>query len=172
MKRGILLAALGMTVAGVASANVFTSISPTVASQPQPPQNVTPANPMSPPELPAKPVVKAKAPVMQSVSVETRKAPVPLQVKSRPPVNLPAVEAKPTEAKPSESKPGEPGNPEVAAGNDAFNEKAAKAAIEADGYKGVTVLRKGVNGVWHASALRGKTTVTLTVDAGGAVTTE
>ena len=47
-------------------------------------------------------------------------------------------------------------------------ESAAKAAIEADGYKGVKVLRKGANGVWHASALRGKTEVMLTVDAAAA----
>jgi hypothetical protein len=36
----------------------------------------------------------------------------------------------------------------------------------------VTVLRKGVNGVWHATALRGKTPVTLTVNASGSVTAD
>jgi hypothetical protein len=36
----------------------------------------------------------------------------------------------------------------------------------------VKVLRKGTNGVWYASALRGKTTVMLTVDASGSVTAD
>jgi hypothetical protein len=50
-------------------------------------------------------------------------------------------------------------------------ENAARAAIEADGYKGVQELRLGDNGVWHAKAFRGRTEVRLTVDARGAVTT-
>lgn len=50
-------------------------------------------------------------------------------------------------------------------------ENAARAAIEADGYKGVQELRRGDNGVWHAKALRGRTEVRLIVDARGAVTT-
>ena len=49
---------------------------------------------------------------------------------------------------------------------------AAKAAIEADGYKGVKVLRQGPNGIWYAKAMRGKTEVGLTVDAGGRVALE
>jgi len=36
----------------------------------------------------------------------------------------------------------------------------------------VTVLRKGVNGIWHAKALRGRTEVTVTVDARGSVSTD
>ena len=55
---------------------------------------------------------------------------------------------------------------------DTVGENAARAAIEADGYKGVKVLRKGANGVWHASALRGKTTVMLTVDGSGSVSAD
>jgi hypothetical protein len=38
--------------------------------------------------------------------------------------------------------------------------------------RGVKVLRKGANGVWHASALRGKTTVMLTVDGSGGVSAD
>ena len=51
-------------------------------------------------------------------------------------------------------------------------ESAAKAAIEADGYKGVKVLRQGVNGMWYARAMRGTTEVPLTVDAAGHVSLE
>jgi hypothetical protein len=46
-----------------------------------------------------------------------------------------------------------------------------RASIQADGYKGVQVLRKGVNGVWHAKAMRGTTEVLLVVDSSGNVTT-
>lgn len=168
MKRGILFVALGMTVAGVASANVFTAASSSGALQPQPREAATLANPVAPSELPAKSGAKAKAPVVQKASLETRQAPVPLQVRPRPPVNLPAVEDKTTEA-----KPGEVGKqPEIAASSDGFNEAAVKAAIEADGYKGVRVLRKDANGVWRATGLRGQTVVLLVVDASGSVSAE
>ena len=168
MKRGILFVTLGITVAGVASANVFTSASSYVAPQPQPREAAALTDPASPPELPAKPGSKAKAPVVQKASVEARKPPVPLQTKSRAPVNLPAVEAKATEA-----KPGDAVNPqEAAASSDGFNEAAAKAAIEADGYKGVRILRKDVNGVWRATGMRGQTVVLLMVDAKGSVSAE
>ena len=157
-----------MTVAGVASASVFTTTSSPVAPQPQSREAATLANPVSPPELPAKPGAKAQAPPVQKASVETRKAPVPLQVKPRSPVNLPAVDDKATEA-----KPGEVANQsEAAASSDGFNEHAVKAAIEADGYKGVRVLRKDANGVWRATGLRGQTVVLLMVDASGNVSAE
>ena len=109
---------------------------------------------------------------MQKASVEPRQAPVPFQLKPRPPVNLPPVADKGADAKEAKAsdKPGEPSS-EPAAG-DVGGENAARAAIEADGYKGVKVLRKGVNGVWHASALRGKTPVMLTVDGSGSVTAD
>lgn len=170
MKRGIVFVMLGVTLAGVASANVFTANSPTVTPKPQLREAASPTSPIVPPELPVRTGSKAPAaaPVVRQASVDTRQAPVPLQVKPRPPVNPPAADGKTTDAKASE-----PANqPDAAGSGDTFNEKAAKAAIEADGYKGVTVLRKGVNGVWHASALRGKTTVMLTVDASGAVAAE
>jgi hypothetical protein len=109
----------------------------------------------------------AAAPTVQKSTVEMRQAPVPLQVKPRVPVNVPAANAKATEAKPGETPAEQP------AADDAAGEKAAaRAAIEADGYKGVKVLRKGANGVWHASALRGKTTVMLTVDGSGSVSAD
>ena len=50
--------------------------------------------------------------------------------------------------------------------------KAAKAAIEADGYKGVSLLGKGTDGAWRAKAYRGTTEVQLMVDGTGKVSAE
>ena len=55
-------------------------------------------------------------------------------------------------------------------GPDPAGENAARAAIEADGYRSVRIVSKG-DGVWHAKALRGKTEVLLIVDSNGSVTT-
>ena len=44
--------------------------------------------------------------------------------------------------------------------------------IEADGYKNVQGLTRGPDGKWRGKALRGSTTVDVTVDAAGKVTTE
>jgi hypothetical protein len=184
MKRGILVATLMMTAAGVASANLLTTAPQGVASPWPPAQRATEATrPVTTigaektgaAPAPAAPIATpmaskgAPAPTVQKVSVEARQAPVPFQLKPRPPVNLPPAADKATEAK-ATGKPGEPSS-EAAAGDPA-GEAAARAAIEADGYKGVKVLRKGVNGVWHASALRGKTTVMLRVDASGSVSAD
>ena len=189
MKRGILVATVMMTAAGVASANLLTTASQGVASPwPQPqaataapqtvvatsaPEKAAPA----PAALQAAPVAVpvatpkgAPSPTVQKASVEPRQAPVPYQMKPRPPVNLPPVadKDKATEAKAS----GQSGDKPAEGASDPAGEKAARAAIEADGYKGVTVLRKGANGVWHASALRGKTTVMLRVDSSGSVSAD
>jgi hypothetical protein len=50
-----------------------------------------------------------------------------------------------------------------------LSEEAAKAAIEADGYKGVRALARGSDGVWKASALRGQTEVLLSIGPTGSV---
>jgi hypothetical protein len=187
MKRGILVATLMMTAAGVASANLLTTGPQGVASpwpQPQPATEaarpMTTASPDKSAPAPAAPIAApltrkgAPAPTVQKASVETRQAPVPFQPKPRPPVNLPPVadkdkdKDKATEAKAT----GQAGDKAGETSADPAGENAARAAIEADGYKGVKVLRKGANGVWHASALRGKTTVMLTVDASGGVSAD
>jgi hypothetical protein len=174
MKRVILVATLVVTAAGVASANLLTGASESGA----PSQTQSPAREAAPrlasagaveptPSLLAAAPKAARAPVVQKGSLEARQAPVPLQVKPRPPANVSTVEAKAAD-KPADGATAEQAVP----GGDASGENAAKTAIEADGYKGVKVLRKGVNGVWHATALRGKTTVMLTVDASGGVTAD
>lgn len=55
---------------------------------------------------------------------------------------------------------------------DVLNKKAAKAAIEADGYKQASVLGKSTDGSWRAKAYRGSTEVQLTVDGTGRLTLE
>jgi hypothetical protein len=102
-----------------------------------------------------------------SANLFTTSAPVPTQPAPRekpaaatePPVVPPATPV----SVPSSSRPSAP--------SERSGENAARAAIEADGYKGVQELRRGDNGVWHAKALRGRTEVRLMVDARGAVTT-
>ena len=185
MKRGILVATLMMTAAGVASANLLTTAPQGMASPwPQPHPVTAAARPLTtagPEKSAAAPAPAATvaaprtrkgepAPTVQKASVETRQAPVPFQLKPRPPVNLPPVadKDKATEAKVTGQAGDKPGETFA----DPAGENAARAAIEADGYKSVKVLRKGANGVWHASALRGKTTVMLTVDASGGVSAD
>lgn len=55
---------------------------------------------------------------------------------------------------------------------DDFGERAAKAAIEADGYKRVSVLGRNIDGTWRAKAYRGTTDVRLTVDGAGRVSAD
>lgn len=175
-----------MTAAGVASANLLTTAPRGVASpspQVQPAGESPPAaarsgddrtgldhkmlriQPAPAPNTPRKVVASQST---HNALVEPQQAPVPFRMKPRPPVNLPPVAGKADEAKAAE-KPAETSSDPV---GDIASENAARAAIEADGYKGVKVLRKGANGVWHASALRGATTVMLTVDASGSVSAD
>jgi len=46
----------------------------------------------------------------------------------------------------------------------------AQKRIEADGYKNVTGLAQGADGLWHGTAMRGNTQVQVTVDRAGKVT--
>ena len=55
---------------------------------------------------------------------------------------------------------------------DALDRSAARAAVEADGYKRVSILDKRTNGVWRARGYRGMAEVALTVDATGRVSME
>jgi hypothetical protein len=52
---------------------------------------------------------------------------------------------------------------------DDLERRAAKAAVELDGYKRVTILGKASNGVWRFKGYRGTTEVVLTVDGTGRV---
>lgn len=188
MKRGILLATLMVTAAGVASASLLTTAPPGVVS----PQGVAAPKPQAqlpavPPPLIASmeksdtdkrtaqpaPAKVASVQTTQKSPVETQQAqaqaPVPFKMKPRPPVDLPPAADKATDVKTTDKPADASGDP---AATDGSGENAARAAIEADGYKSVKVLRKGAGGIWHASALRGKTTVMLTVDANGSVSAD
>ena len=51
-----------------------------------------------------------------------------------------------------------------------LDRSGAKAAIELDGYKRVSVISKASNGAWRAKGYRGTTEVLLTVDGTGRLT--
>ncbi|SRR6266851_4018111 len=103
----------------------------------------------------SEPAITSYAMVNRNV-LEARRAPVPLVRNVR--ASLPPPTA--TDAPVADA--------EVKAQED-LDKKAAKAAVEADGYKRVTVLGKASNGTWRAKAYRGTTEVQLTVDGTGRV---
>ena len=151
MKRGVFVVTVVGMAAGVASALAFGPVSPT-ASRPAP-AVAAPA-----------PAVAAPASTPAKSTLEARQAPVPLVLKTRTPVALPDFDnAAPASAPAAEAK---------ASDGAGEGSGSAKAAVEADGYKSVKVLRKGANGLWYAEALRGKTKVLLTVDSQGNVAAE
>lgn len=152
-KRSFLIIAVAMTVAGVASAFALGPQEPAAGDPPMP---VVAKQPAAISVTPA----PASAPVVKKASFEARRAPVPLLMKPRPTIEPPIFDADAV-------------GPEVPAKiGDGSGGSAAKAAIEADGYKGVKVLRQGANGLWYAKATRGTTEVPLTVDAAGRVALE
>jgi len=89
--------------------------------------------------------------------LEARQAPVPLVRNVRP-----RSDALPSAAAAAAVDPQQ-------LAQDDLDRKAAKAAIDADGYKRVTLLGKGSNGGWRAKGFRGTTEVLLTVDGTGRV---
>ena len=162
MKYSVILVAAVITLAGAASAHLLTPSS----QSPTPQLSTRGADAASTKVLlvdpPTNPGIQNSATGQRQASVDVRRAPVPLQVRPRTPVALPAIDKSETDAK------GEAGVTSVK--GDKSSENAARAAVEADGYKGVELLRKGDNGLWHAKAFRGKTEVLLTVDSRGTVT--
>ena len=101
---------------------------------------------------------------LPKASLEPQQAPVPLLLKPRQAVKPPASD--PT----GNSGTGDAGVVDASSGPDPAGENAARAAVEADGYKNVRIVSKG-DGVWRAKALRGRTEVLLIVDSNGSVTT-
>lgn len=142
----IRLLALGLlaTTASVASAHVF--IPPHAAEQSRPP-------------VMALPTQVSAQPARSPLSLDATRPPVPIFVVSHRRPFVPANEAVST-LSPSAAVTAPPGS---------MSATAAKAAIEADGYKGVRALTRGSDGVWKASALRGQIEVLLSVDPTGRV---
>jgi cell division protein FtsN len=168
MKRNVGALATAVVVAGVAGA---LGLGPT-AHAPRP------ASADSKPVLAqASPIPEPMAVSPAKSTVEPRHAPVPLMLKPRSTVDPPRAAVAEQEAPQQEVAKASDGTAPDAATPDATapdtsGGSAAKAAVEADGYKGVKVLRKGDNGLWYAEGLRGSTKVRLTVDAQGTVTSE
>jgi len=113
-----------------------------------------------------RPQIAAKSPQAEvpKASLEPQQAPVPLLLKPRQSAKSSTTESTATPATGDAGTVGSTGGPDPA------GENAARAAIEADGYKSVRIVSRG-DGVWHAKALRGKTEVLLIVDSNGSVTT-
>jgi hypothetical protein len=141
----IKLLALGLlaTTASVASAHVF--VPPRATEQSRPIRIALPTR-VSPP------------PAQSAPSLDSTRPPVPVLISHRRPF-VPANEAVST-LSPSADVTALPGS---------MSATAAKAAIEADGYKGVRALARGSDGVWRASALRGQIEVLLSVSPTGSV---
>ena len=134
---------------------VLAALGWTFANAPVPQPNARSLAPRSiaPGSATASPIVVA------SVSLEGHQPPVPLVRSVR---NLAMKATPPAVAAPdAEMKT-----------QDILDERAAKAAIEADGYKRVSLLGKSGNGTWRAKAYRGSTDVQLTVDSTGRVTAD
>jgi hypothetical protein len=125
-------------------------------------------------------VVFAPAPEPRAVasrpsSASVAAAPVPAVSAStellaqQPPI--PLVRSQRVSATPASAPVTRPVEPESQA-SDGQSKTAAKSAIEADGYRNVTVLSKGADGTWRAKAYRGSTEVQLTVDGAGRVASQ
>ena len=101
-------------------------------------------------------------PIVDRHVLEARRAPVPLVRTVRPSAVAPnAVDALTPSAE-------QKAQDEQKVQED-LDKKAAKAAVEADGYKRATLTGKASNGSWRAKAYRGTTEVWLTVDGTGSV---
>src|ERR1700722_649891 len=159
-KRGFLVLALVMSVAGVASA--FAPVPQDLTARPAARELAMPVAAKQPEAGPAGPA-PAPEPAVKKASFEIRQAPVPLLMKARATIETPVFDADAVG----------PEVPALAKAGDAPAENsAAKAAIEADGYRNAKVVRQGENGIWYAKAMRGTTEVSLTVDATGRVSLE
>lgn len=144
MKLALLVLASVAVIGGTASAALF----------------VAPGEPAAPsPASVRSAVVLPPAPALEPA----RKAAPALEAK-RPPVPIlyvPKAAYVPPTAQESASPPATEG----------MTEAAARAAIAADGYKGVRSLTKS-NGKWMARAMRGDTEISLTVTPDGSVGAE
>jgi hypothetical protein len=143
MKIRFLALGLMATIASVASAHVLMPL-PEERTRAAPPAQTPPQSTASLPGIPAPPIRNAS-------SSDATRAPVPVRLSHRPEF---------VPSSPLDVDPELPGK---------MTETAAKAAMEADGYKGIRALARGPDGVWKASALRGQTEVRLSVGPTGSV---
>jgi hypothetical protein len=151
MKLRFLALGLLATTASIAAAHAFMPIPERTGALPRSTEQ------LQPPRM-ALPIPASAVPARSTPSSEATRPPVPVLFSHRRPF-VPANEAAST-ASPSAAEAARPDN---------MSEAAAKAAIEADGYKGIRALARGPDGVWKASALRGQTEVLLSVGPTGSV---
>jgi hypothetical protein len=142
------------------------------------------------PSAPAQPVAQA-APVPSAkpdTTLAASRPPVPLVTAPRTPSYTPVEQAaasttstapgqKPTvDMGTFKSNPPDPNDTSQALatpgpGSSGDNSQA-KRAIEFDGYRNVRGLEKGPDGMWHGRAMRGRTEISVRVDASGNVSAE
>ena len=130
-----------------------------------------------PPTAPTPTVAVAQAAATRATTrtpVETTRPPVPLLLSARSPQGSQRSE----EARPAEATPD---NTAVAQTDKSVTEQtdkkvssdaAAKAMIEADGYKNVRSVAKAPDGSWRGFAMRGTVEVAISVDGSGNVSTQ
>lgn len=151
MKFTFLALGLLATTASVGGAHVFMPL-------PEDTRVLARSTEQSRPPLIALPVRVSAPPARSASSFDSARPPVPVSF-SRRPAFVPSKEAA--------SPP--PPSVDATAPPASMSEAAARAVIEADGYKGVRALARGSDGVWKASALRGQTEVLLSVGPTGRV---
>ena len=111
----------------------------------------------------------ASKPIADLDAIEARRAPVPLVRKTRVPVVAStSIDALIASADALTASAEQNAQDEQKTQDD-LDRKAAKAAVEADGYKRTVLVGKASNGSWRAKAYRGTTEVWLTVDGTGRV---
>lgn len=119
------------------------------------------------------PVIKSNA-TGSSGAIEMRRAPVPFvrEIMTTPRPSVPTVEPSSRPSTAAADPTGGTGAEEPPARDALLAGGAAKAAVEADGYKRATVLGTGPSSTWRVKAYRGDTEVVVTVDGTGSVTLE
>ena len=182
MKTTLIASVVLTSLAGAAAAGVMMSMPTrdigTIVERTTPKATASPATVATAPAaapapaaVPAPTVATAPVPSARpSAPVEAARPPVPLRLTHKAP--LPEKPAKPDSKAGSTSKTSTDTPEKAEMATDDKAQQAARAAIEADGYKGVQMLNQVGNGVWKASALRGKTRIVVNVDAAGNVFTE
>ena len=157
MKTSLLILAVVAITTGVASAHVFgpSRPLPRIDTKAQPETEAQPEVRVQAALLPAS---VAKSPGGRAAELETRRLPVPTLLTTQSAAAPQFVY--PDDVLPNDSILGE------------MTESAAKAAIEADGYKGVRILQRAADGGWRARALRGTIEVGLSVDLRGSVSAD
>lgn len=176
MKRTLITLAL-VTAAGTAGAQTVTT--PPVGGATITPPSVGSGTITTPPAAP--PTVNT--PAMPSRAVGAGGATVTTPPVSggsvMPPSAGSATATTPGVNPPSVSTPGvnsrsvtAPNTANAPALPNAAGSEAALKRIQADGYRNVQGLTRGADGKWHGKALRGSTTVDVTVDARGNVSTQ